>query len=353
MSRYHYWQFLVNQEGQPIKNAEIKVYLAGSNTAAYVYRSEFGSDGTSDTPQVYTNKTGYFEFWLGDSTELNGYPIGQKFKLQWDKENVASGSIDWVDIYPGFEPVDETDSTSTIKNKLVSNELAYDWQDHISHQDVSTTSKPTFRQIEITDDAFYDNEVVKKQYVDTLAQGMVWQNPVNSFYDPSGGLPTGSSGDRYIASATANGWTEHYIYEYNEYEGDDWIEIEPIQGYSVLVDADDRHYHYNGTEWVRFSTGFAWYKVSTNTTMINRNGYLVDCSSNAVTMSFPSSPDMGNRIDILDYTANSFTNNITLDGNGNSVEEQATFTVDVDGAGLQLVYTEEPYGWKVINEVYA
>ena len=50
MSRFHYWQFLINKEGQPIPDANITVNLAGTDTSAYVYFDEFGSNTTNETP---------------------------------------------------------------------------------------------------------------------------------------------------------------------------------------------------------------------------------------------------------------------------------------------------------------
>ncbi|MFW6377476.1 MAG: hypothetical protein ACOCZ5_02405 [bacterium] len=40
----------------------MSLYLAGTNTPAFVYSSEFGPEGTETTPQAITNKAGYFEF---------------------------------------------------------------------------------------------------------------------------------------------------------------------------------------------------------------------------------------------------------------------------------------------------
>jgi len=357
MSRYHYWQFLVNQEGQPINGAEINVYLAGTDEPAFIYKSEFGSDGTDDAPQIITNKAGYFEFWLGDDTELDGYPIGQKFKITWRREGIASGSIDWIDIFPGFAPVDETDD-NPMKNKLVSNLLAMGWQMHIQHQDVTTTAIPTFDQIRITSDPYNNYDVVTKEYADDLSKSLSWQRPVNSFHDPSTGDPSSkTSGDRYISTGTGTidgvDWIENYIYEWNDYAGDSWIEIQPFNGYSVLVEDIDRHYTFNGTEWVLFSAGWDWYIISGDTNLQNRHGYLVDVSSAPATLLFPASPMEGSRIDILDFTYSSETNNITLSGNGELVEDQTSFIIDIDGAGLQFVYTNTTYGWKMINEVYS
>jgi len=361
MARYHYWQFIVNQEGQPINNVKINLYLAGTNTPAHVYSSEFGGSATNELPQTYTNQAGYFEFWLGDHEEADGYPIGQKFKLNWERENITSGSIDWIDVFPGFAPVDETDDEDSTKNKLVSNTLAYGWQQHIQHQDVTTTAKPTFRQIRVTEDPFTDQDIITKGYLDDRIIGLSWQRPANMFWNPNDGdPPSKTEGDRYIASATGTvdgeTWTENNIYDWNVYEGENnWVEVVPFNGYSLLVQDEDRHYTYNAdiSEWVKFSAGWAWYVVSSDTYMENRNGYLVDCSSGPVTLQFPSSPEPGARVDILDYTYSSETHNITLSGNGEPVEDNTSFVIDVNGAGLQFVYTDATYGWKMLNEVYS
>ena len=129
MSRFHYWQYLINIEGQPISDANISIYLAGTNTAANVYLDEFGENYASQTPQIITNNLGYFEFFIGDAAEQYGYEKGQKFKLEWEKPGVAFGKIDWIDIFPHTEEVDETD-TNEIKDKLISNNLAYLWENH-------------------------------------------------------------------------------------------------------------------------------------------------------------------------------------------------------------------------------
>jgi len=71
---------------------------------------------------------------------------------------------------------------------------------------------------------------------------------------------------------------------------------------------------------------------------------LVDCSETSITLFFPSAPSLGYRIDVLDFTANSQINNIILDGNGKLIEGQLTLNVDVNGAGLQMVYTTDEYG---------
>jgi len=133
MSRFHYWQFLINSEGQPIPDANISVYIAGTDSPANVYYDEFGSNHSNQNPQVITNNVGYFEFWVGDSSEEYGYQKGQKFKLEWEKPGVALGEIDWIDVFPQVVEVDENDFTSSTKNKVISNKLAYRWEEHRNH----------------------------------------------------------------------------------------------------------------------------------------------------------------------------------------------------------------------------
>ena len=130
MSRVHYWQFLLNGEGQPIPDASVSIYFAGTEESANVYFDEYGSNHSSDTPQTITNNMGYFEFWIGDASEEYGYTKDQKFKLRWSKEGVASGEVDWIDIFTHVIEVDETDVTSDVKNKVISNKLAYRWEEH-------------------------------------------------------------------------------------------------------------------------------------------------------------------------------------------------------------------------------
>lgn len=92
-----------------------------------------------------------------------------------------------------------------------------------------------------------------KDYVDNLAQGLDWQDSVLDIYNPTGGLPGGpSTGDRYISSATANGWTENYIYEY---DGASWDETTISgEGPAAWVEDEDALYVFNGTSWVKFGS---------------------------------------------------------------------------------------------------
>jgi len=93
-----------------------------------------------------------------------------------------------------------------------------------------------------------DTEFVTKKYVDDN-----FVKPVIDFYDPTGGLPPGPNvGDRYIASATGNGWTKDNIYEYN---GSSWNETVVSEGMATWVENLDLQYIFNGTSWVTVGGG--------------------------------------------------------------------------------------------------
>jgi hypothetical protein len=90
-----------------------------------------------------------------------------------------------------------------------------------------------------------------KGYVDTMAAGVGFE-PVLSKYDPTGGLPGApTTGDRYLSTATANGWVIDRLYEYN---GDIWDEKTPGTGDTVLVLDEAAQYAYVGDGWVALIT---------------------------------------------------------------------------------------------------
>jgi len=81
--------------------------------------------------------------------------------------------------------------------------------------------------------------------------GQNWLGNIEDFHDPTGGLPVPSVvGEQYIATATANGWTENYLYSWN---GATWDETVPASGDRVYDKA-------TGTVWIFDST--AWDELS-------------------------------------------------------------------------------------------
>lgn len=81
---------------------------------------------------------------------------------------------------------------------------------------------------------------------------MDWQESVLDRFDPTGGLPgSPSEGDRYLSTATANGWNADSIYEYKDGA---WSEVLPSEGMATWVEDENKLYFYDGASWVSFGS---------------------------------------------------------------------------------------------------
>jgi len=140
MARTHFWHYLQNEEGQPVNGANVSVYLAASTTPAMVYLAESGGSAVDTVANpISTRDDGYFEFWIADANDVNGY-TGQKFKITWTKPGIiADGAVDFVEISLSTAEVDETDIDET-KNKTVSNYLAKTWSEKAGVYSVRVTA---------------------------------------------------------------------------------------------------------------------------------------------------------------------------------------------------------------------
>ncbi|NJB68131.1 hypothetical protein GGQ74_001804 [Desulfobaculum xiamenense] len=83
--------------------------------------------------------------------------------------------------------------------------------------------------------------------------GGPWLGDVTRFFDPTGGLPAAPmGGERYVATATANGWVQDRIYEY---DGAAWNETTPA-AYNALYDEETGiDAFYDGTGWSSAPSG--------------------------------------------------------------------------------------------------
>jgi hypothetical protein len=99
------------------------------------------------------------------------------------------------------------------------------------------------------------------------------------------------------------------------------------------------------------SAGYYWVEAASNTTMSAGKAYFVDCSSQTITMTLPSSPSMGNSVRVIDATGSSETNNITIARNSSNIMGQADdITVNQNRAAFMLVYYNTAQGW-LLSEV--
>ena len=98
-----------------------------------------------------------------------------------------------------------------------------------------------------------DTEIAAlKDYVDSLVQGLDWQNSViDELADPPG---TPSEGDRYLVIASASGdWAGHEK-DIAEWNGSSWDFTTPNKGFAVYIEDVGKQKTYSGTDWVSFGS---------------------------------------------------------------------------------------------------
>ena len=88
-------------------------------------------------------------------------------------------------------------------------------------------------------------------------------------------------------------------------------------------------------------------KKTASFTAANGEGYFVDTSGGAVTMTLPSSPSAGNIVAVKDYAGDFATNNLTIGRGGSPINggSSADVTVSTEGASIVLVYVDATQGW--------
>ena len=99
------------------------------------------------------------------------------------------------------------------------------------------------------------------------------------------------------------------------------------------------------------SGGTSWQAVATsNATVVSGNGYPVNTTSGAKTMTLPSSPALGDEISFVDYAGTFDTNNLTVARNSKNIQGVAAdLTVATERAGFTLVFTDSTQGWLLKN----
>ena len=95
------------------------------------------------------------------------------------------------------------------------------------------------------------------------------------------------------------------------------------------------------------SGGTSWQAVTTtNATMAAGEGYFVNTTSGAITMTLPSSASQGDEVSIIDYAGTFDTNNLTVGRNSHKIQgASADLTVSTERAGFTLVYVDSTQGW--------
>ena len=102
--------------------------------------------------------------------------------------------------------------------------------------------------------------------------------------------------------------------------------------------------------------GLSWQDVVTASTVTVEagKGYWINTTSNACTVTLPSSPAVGDQVILGDYARTWDTNAITIDSNGNNFQgDPDTYTDDYDTEGqtINLVYADSTKGWIPTNDI--
>ncbi len=135
MARQHFFYYITNENGNPVNAADITLYFAGTTTPMYVYLQETGGAATNTIPQVTSNTEGYYEFWIADSSEINGYVSGSKFSMAWAKAGeIDAGLIEYIDFTTPRVLSMSTESLSTTGWSSSGGQYYYDLSHELNNE---------------------------------------------------------------------------------------------------------------------------------------------------------------------------------------------------------------------------
>jgi hypothetical protein len=108
----------------------------------------------------------------------------------------------------------------------------------------------------------------------------------------------------------------------------------------------------NGTA-TGFFEGIAWQAVTTAATLtaIAGKGYPINTTSNACTVTLPSSASVGDQVQIVDYAGTFATNNITLTSSLNIEGGALDKLLTTNREGVTITYVDATQGWVATSGV--
>jgi hypothetical protein len=111
----------------------------------------------------------------------------------------------------------------------------------------------------------------------------------------------------------------------------------------------------NGTQTGFGRTGTVDWDTTAKTasfTAVSGNGYFVNTTSGAITLTLPASPSAGDIVSFKDYAYTFATNNLTIAPNGSPIggSGSASIVYDVNGTSKTFIYVDGTQGWLVTNE---
>jgi len=86
-------------------------------------------------------------------------------------------------------------------------------------------------------------------------------------------------------------------------------------------------------------------------TAVSGNGYFVDTTSGAITVTLPASPSAGDIVAIADYAGTAASNNITVGRNSSKIEGNTeNAIININRESKTLVYVDATQGWLPVND---
>ena len=85
-------------------------------------------------------------------------------------------------------------------------------------------------------------------------------------------------------------------------------------------------------------------------TAVSGEGYFVNTTSGAITVTLPASPSAGDIVSVKDYAQTFDTNACTIGRNSQPIEGQTfDLTLDTEGTAITLIYGDATKGWQSVN----
>ena len=84
-------------------------------------------------------------------------------------------------------------------------------------------------------------------------------------------------------------------------------------------------------------------------TAISKEGYFINTTSAAITVTLPSGPTTGDEVSIVDYAGTADTNNIIITSSDNINGSSNDVLIDYERGGVSMVYADATQGWIAYN----
>ena len=97
--------------------------------------------------------------------------------------------------------------------------------------------------------------------------------------------------------------------------------------------------------------GISWQTTpkTANFTAVAGEGYFVNTTSAAITVTLPSSPSAGDELNIVDYAGTAATNSITITSSDNIKGASDDVQIGYERGGVSMVYVDATQGWIAYN----